>query len=96
LAAPSREKAVRFSHNDWTAFRTVEGLQRKAGAPRHKLAAVVVKELARIIHEFFRRSTQLLCSWLIAPDLTQTVTQLNSDRTVMFPGGCETWDKCLE
>jgi hypothetical protein len=34
-----------FEREDWTAFRTVEGLQRRAGTSMQQLAAVVVKEL---------------------------------------------------
>jgi hypothetical protein len=34
-----------FEREDWTAFRTVDGLCRKAGAAQDKLAQVVIKEL---------------------------------------------------
>jgi hypothetical protein len=34
-----------FEREDWTAFRTLDGLCRKAGTPRGDLARVVVKEL---------------------------------------------------
>ena len=34
-----------YSREDWTAFRTLDGLIRRAGAPMEKLASVVVKEL---------------------------------------------------
>jgi hypothetical protein len=37
--------SIGFEREDWTAFRSVEGLQRRAGTSRDKLAAVVVKEL---------------------------------------------------
>ncbi|HKM55930.1 MAG TPA: ATP-binding protein [Isosphaeraceae bacterium] len=36
---------ITFEREDWTAFRTVEGLQRRAGTSIADLAAVVVKEL---------------------------------------------------
>jgi hypothetical protein len=34
-----------FQRQDWTVLRTLDGLCRKAGAPQHKLASVVIKEL---------------------------------------------------
>jgi hypothetical protein len=41
-AAPN----LKFERQDWTSFRTVEGLMQKAGVPKHKLARLVMKELA--------------------------------------------------
>jgi hypothetical protein len=35
-----------FERADWTLFRTVEGLQQKAGVPAAKLRRLVIKELA--------------------------------------------------
>jgi hypothetical protein len=37
---------LKFEREDWVLFRTVEGLQQKAGVPKHKLARLVGKELA--------------------------------------------------
>jgi hypothetical protein len=34
-----------FERADWTLFRTVEGLQQKAGVPAHQLRRLVLKEL---------------------------------------------------
>ena len=36
---------MKFEREDWTSFRTVEGLQQKAGVPAGSLAATVLKEL---------------------------------------------------
>jgi hypothetical protein len=36
---------LKFERADWTSFRTVEGLQQKAGVPAYKLPALVLKEL---------------------------------------------------
>jgi hypothetical protein len=36
---------LKFERPDWTAFRTLEGLQQKAGVPKHKLPRLVLKEL---------------------------------------------------
>ena len=36
---------LKFEREDWTAFRTVEGLQQKAGVAKSKLARLVLKEL---------------------------------------------------
>jgi hypothetical protein len=36
---------LKFERPDWTSFRTIEGLQQKAGVSAHKLARLVVKEL---------------------------------------------------
>src|SRR5262245_38432670 len=43
LEAPAN---LKFERPDWTAFRTVEGLQQKAGVAKHKLPRLVLKELA--------------------------------------------------
>jgi hypothetical protein len=37
---------LKFEREDWTLFRTVEGLQQKAGVPKDKLRRLVIKELA--------------------------------------------------
>jgi hypothetical protein len=37
---------LKFEREDWTDFRTVEGLQRKAGVSKDKLSRLVLKELA--------------------------------------------------
>ena len=37
---------LKFERADWTSFRTVEGLQQKAGVPANKLRRLVLKELA--------------------------------------------------
>jgi hypothetical protein len=34
-----------FERADWTLFRTIEGLQQKAGVPTHRLRRLVLKEL---------------------------------------------------
>ena len=36
---------MKFEREDWTSFRTIEGLQQKAGVPKDKLARLVLKEL---------------------------------------------------
>jgi hypothetical protein len=43
--APQAPPNLKFERADWTAFRTLEGLQQKAGVPKHKLAQLVLKEL---------------------------------------------------
>ncbi|WP_334406007.1 hypothetical protein [Bradyrhizobium sp. AZCC 2289] len=37
---------MKFERADWTSFRTVEGLQQKAGVPQSKMRRLVLKELA--------------------------------------------------
>jgi hypothetical protein len=37
---------LKFEHEDWTVFRTIEGLQQKAGVPAKRLRRLVLKELA--------------------------------------------------
>lgn len=37
---------MEFERADWTSFRTVEGLQQKAGVSRDRLRRLVLKELA--------------------------------------------------
>jgi hypothetical protein len=39
------EDSPMFEREDWTAFRTIQGLCRKAGADQDELASVVIKEL---------------------------------------------------
>jgi hypothetical protein len=41
LAAPN----FKFEREDWTSFRTVDGLQQKAGVPKGRLRRLVLKEL---------------------------------------------------
>jgi hypothetical protein len=45
LAAPDSEN-LKFERADWTCFRTVEGLQQKAGVEESKLRRLTLKELA--------------------------------------------------
>src|SRR5690349_223696 len=40
-----QEESPVFEREDWTAFRTVDGLCRKAGAAQDRLTEVVIKEL---------------------------------------------------
>jgi hypothetical protein len=42
---PANEN-LKFERADWTSFRTVEGLQQKAGVAQSKLRRLVLKELA--------------------------------------------------
>ena len=46
--SPSPDDApnMKFERADWTSFRTLEGLQQKAGVPANKLIRLVLKELA--------------------------------------------------
>ena len=37
---------LKFEREDWALFRTVEGLQQKAGVPTHKLIRLTMKEIA--------------------------------------------------
>jgi len=37
---------LKFERADWALFRTIEGLQQKAGVPAHRLRRLVLKELA--------------------------------------------------
>ena len=46
LASPEAPQNLKFEREDWSLFRTVEGLQQKAGVAKHKLSRLVVKELA--------------------------------------------------
>jgi hypothetical protein len=36
---------LKFEREDWTAFRTIEGLQQKAGVAKDKLTRLVLKEI---------------------------------------------------
>jgi hypothetical protein len=45
-ASPSGAQNLKFERADWTSFRTVEGLQQKAGVAQNKLIRLVLKELA--------------------------------------------------
>jgi hypothetical protein len=46
LASSPDLQNLKFERADWSLFRTVEGLQQKAGVPKHKLRRLVLKELA--------------------------------------------------
>jgi hypothetical protein len=46
LTRSSVPQNLKFEREDWTAFRTVEGLQQKAGVPAKRLRRLVLKELA--------------------------------------------------
>jgi hypothetical protein len=46
LASQPAAQNLKFEREDWSLFRTVEGLQQKAGVARGKLARLVLKELA--------------------------------------------------
>ena len=46
LASSPAPQNLKFEREDWSLFRTVEGLQQKAGVPKHKLRRLVLKELA--------------------------------------------------
>jgi hypothetical protein len=45
LASSSASPILKFEREDWALFRTIEGLQQKAGVPIKKLARLVLKEL---------------------------------------------------
>ena len=45
LPALETAKILKFEREDWSLFRTLEGLQQKAGVPKAKLARLVLKEL---------------------------------------------------
>src|ERR1700683_4107719 len=42
---PQTSQNLKFERADWTVFRTVEGLQQKAGVSKDKLRRLVLKEL---------------------------------------------------
>lgn len=46
LPTDQNPENFKFERADWTAFRTIEGLQQKAGVPAGKLRRLVLKELA--------------------------------------------------
>src|SRR6516164_5474045 len=46
LASPPAPQKLKFERPDWSLFRTVEGLQQKAGVEKSKLRRLVLKELA--------------------------------------------------
>jgi hypothetical protein len=46
LASVAAPQNLKFEREDWTSFRTVEGLQQKAGVPAKLLRRLVLKELA--------------------------------------------------
>ena len=45
LPALETAKILKFEREDWSLFRTLEGLQQKAGVPKAQLARLVLKEL---------------------------------------------------
>jgi hypothetical protein len=46
LASQKAPQILKFQREDWTLFRTVEGLQQKAGVSKSKLRRLALKELA--------------------------------------------------
>jgi Topoisomerase 6 subunit A/Spo11, Toprim domain len=46
LASSPAPGVFKFEREDWSLFRTVEGLQQKAGVPKQRLRRLVLKELA--------------------------------------------------
>ena len=44
--SPDDAQKVKFERQDWTSFRTIEGLQQKAGVPQERLIRLVLKEFA--------------------------------------------------
>ena len=44
-SSQSDAQNLKFERADWTSFRTVEGLQQKAGVAQDKLIRLVLKEL---------------------------------------------------
>jgi hypothetical protein len=46
LASSPPSQNLKFEREDWSLFRTVEGLSQKAGVPKDKLSQLVLKELA--------------------------------------------------
>jgi hypothetical protein len=45
LASSPAPQNLKFEREDWSLFRTVEGLQQRAGVPKDKLTRLVLKEL---------------------------------------------------
>jgi hypothetical protein len=45
-ASQTPNQILKFERADWTSFRTIEGLQQKAGVSADKLRRLVLKELA--------------------------------------------------
>lgn len=46
LSSSTAPQNLKFEREDWTVFRTIEGLQQKAGVAKSKLTRLVLKELA--------------------------------------------------
>lgn len=46
LAGQDATPNMKFEREDWTSFRTIDGLQQKAGVPKDKLRRLALKELA--------------------------------------------------
>jgi hypothetical protein len=46
LASSPPPQNLKFEREDWTLFRTIEGLQQRAGVPKERLRRLVLKELA--------------------------------------------------
>ena len=45
-ASQPATEILKFERADWTSFRTIEGLQQKAGVAQNKMRRLVLKELA--------------------------------------------------
>lgn len=45
LASQQDPQILKFQREDWALFRTIEGLQQRAGVPKSKLRRLVLKEL---------------------------------------------------
>jgi len=45
LASRPASQNLKFEREDWSLFRTVEGLQQRAGVPKRCLSQLVLKEL---------------------------------------------------
>jgi hypothetical protein len=46
LASSPSAQNLKFEREDWSLFRTIEGLQQRAGVPKQRLRRLVLKELA--------------------------------------------------
>ena len=46
LASSPDPENFKFRREDWALFRTIEGLQQRAGVPKEQLRRLVLKELA--------------------------------------------------
>lgn len=50
LASPKASQNLKFEHEDWTSFRTLNGLQRKAGVGTKTAAGRRYAELIACVH----------------------------------------------